>query len=63
MDIVLTKPFRSKLIETVNDCSEKQYNIEDIKEITVTRFNVLVLMNDTIRFDLHPGVLWELEYT
>ena len=63
MDIVLTKSFQSKLIETVNDCSEKQYSIEDIKEITVTRFNVLVLMNDTTRFVLHPSVLWELEYT
>lgn len=62
MQIIISKNLKSKLLEVINDCSSKRYNIQDIEQLEFSKFNVLVYMSDTTRFELQPNVIWDLEY-
>lgn len=62
MKTIISKNLKNKILEVINDCSSKRYNIQDIEQLEFSKFNVLVYMSDTTRFELQPNVIWDLEY-
>ena len=62
MNIIVTTALKTEILKTINECSDKRYHLIDIRLIAISRKAVTIEMTDDKTFELHPNVLWDLEY-
>lgn len=62
MNIIVTTALKTEILKTINECSDKRYHLVDIRLIVISRKAITVEMTDEKAFELHPNVLWDLEY-
>lgn len=62
MNIIVTTALKAKILKTINECSDRRYHATDIRLIAISCKAITVEMTDDKTFELHPNVLWDLEY-